>query len=94
MSILVIGGDNLGNIKQKLSDNGFSDIHHISGRKPRDRKIKIPNETDLILVLVDYINHTLMNVIKKESKKYGVQITFSKRSWIDIENNINNCIKV
>lgn len=93
MSILVVGGDNLGNIMQKLLDNGFSDIQHISGRKPGDKKFKIPYETDLVLVLVDFINHALMNAIKKESKKYGVQITFSKRSWVHIENNINNCIK-
>ncbi len=93
MSILVVGGDKLGSIFQKLTENGFSEIQHISGRKPGDKKIKISYETDLVLVLVDFINHSLMNVIKKESKKYGVQITFSKRSWIQIENNIHNYIK-
>jgi hypothetical protein len=93
MSILVIGGDNLESIAHKLSENGFTDIQHISGRKPGDRKIKLSCETDLVLVLVDFIGHTLMNNIKKESKKYGVKITFSKRSWTHIENNIQNCIK-
>lgn len=93
MSILVIGGDKLGNITQKLSESGFSDIQHISGRKYGDRKIKISCNTDLVLVLVDFIEHSLMNIIKKESKKYGVKITFSKRSWVHIENNIQSCIK-
>ena len=93
MSIVVVGGDKIGNIIQKLSENGFSEIQHISGRKPADKKFKISYETDLVLVLVDFINHSLMNTIKKESKKYGVQITFSKRSWIHIANNIHNCIK-
>ena len=92
MSILVIGGDNLGNITQKLSERGFSDIQHISGRKSGDKRFKIPCETDLVLVLIDFIGHGLMNNIKKESKKYGVKITFSKRSWTQIESNIDNCV--
>ena len=31
MSILVIGGDNLGNITDELIRNGFNDIVHITG---------------------------------------------------------------
>jgi hypothetical protein len=93
MSILVVGGDSLGNITEKLTENGFSDIQHVSGRKYGDKKIKLSCETDLVLVLVDFINHSVMNAIKKESKKHGVKITFSKRSWTHIENNIHNCIK-
>jgi len=93
MSILVIGGDKLGNITQELSKRGFSDIQHISGRKSGDKNIKIPCETDLVLVLIDFIGHALMNNIKKESKKHGVKITFSKRSWTHIESNILQCVK-
>lgn len=93
MSILVIGGDKLGNITHKLSENGFSDIQHISGRKYGDRKVKIHCKTDLVLVLIDFVDHALMNIIKKESKKYGIKITFSKRSWTHMENNIRNSIK-
>lgn len=93
MSILVVGGDNLGNITQKLMDTGFSDIYHVSGRKYGDRKFKIPCKTDLVLVLIDYIDHTLMNIIKKESKRQGMNITFSKRSWVHIENNIQSYVR-
>ncbi len=88
MSILIIGGDNLGTITQKLSESGFSSIQHISGRNSGDIKTKISPKTDLVLVLVDFINHALVNIIKKETKKNGVKVTFSKRSWIQIENNI------
>lgn len=93
MSVLVIGGDKLGNITHKLSENGFSDIQHISGRKYGDRKLKVHYKTDLILVLIDFVDHALVNIIKKESKKYGIKITFSKRSWIHMENSIKNNIK-
>ncbi|MBM7870728.1 hypothetical protein JOC70_002222 [Clostridium pascui] len=93
MSILVVGGDKLGSITHKLSENGFSDIQHISGRKYGDRKLKISCKTDLVLVLIDFVDHAMMNIIKKESKKYGIKITFSKRSWIHMESNIKNSIK-
>lgn len=43
MSILVVGGDKIGNIIQKLSENGFSEMQHISGRKPGDKKIWCSN---------------------------------------------------
>lgn len=89
MSVLVVGGDKLGNIEGKLAQNGFSDIFHITGRKRGDRKFKIPNEIDLVLVLVDYIEHPLMNIIKKETRKQGIKLVFSKRAWSHIENKIN-----
>jgi hypothetical protein len=93
MSILLVGGDRLGNITQKLQENGFRDIQHISGRKNGDRKIKISEKTDLVLVLVDYVEHQLTEIIKKESKRCGVKIAFSRRSWVCMENNIQECIK-
>lgn len=89
MSVLVVGGDKLGNIEDKLAQSGFSNIFHITGRKRGDRKIKIPNEIDLVLVLVDYIEHPLMNIIKKETRKQGIKLVFSKRAWSHIENKIN-----
>ncbi|MEW6726513.1 hypothetical protein ACP3TJ_01695 [Desulforudis sp. 1088] len=33
MSILIVGGDRLGNIVRNLHQIGFRDIRHISGRK-------------------------------------------------------------
>lgn len=32
-SILVIGGDRLGNIVDFLEEQGFTNIHHVTGRK-------------------------------------------------------------
>ncbi len=93
MSILVVGGDKLGSITQKLSETGFSEIQHISGRKYGDRKTKIPFNADIVLVLTDFIEHALMRNIKKESKKSGVKLIFSKRSWTHMEYDIKNSIK-
>lgn len=80
-----MGGDRLGGIKEKLNKNGFESIGHISGRKSSDKKVKIPQDTDLILVLVDYVGHSLTESIKKESKRNGIKVAFSKRSWVHME---------
>jgi hypothetical protein len=93
MSILLVGGDRLGGITEKLTKSGFENIEHISGRKNSDKRIKIPQKTDLILVLVDYVGHSLTEFIKKESKRNGIKIAFSKRSWVYMEKAIQECVK-
>ncbi|HBC95509.1 MAG TPA: dihydroorotate dehydrogenase [Clostridium sp.] len=92
MSILVIGGDRLGNIKSKLKENGFNKIGHVSGRKKGDRKIKIPENTDLVLVLTDYIGHNISGIIKNQSKRSDVTIMFCRRSWSSMYKNIESYI--
>lgn len=92
MSILLIGGDRLDSITGKLMESGFENVEHISGRKNRDKKIKISEKTDLVLVLVDYVGHKLAEVAKEESKKSDVKIVFSRRSWACMEKIIQKCI--
>ncbi|MCB2361315.1 DUF2325 domain-containing protein [Clostridium estertheticum] len=93
MSILVIGGDNLGNITEKLKQNGFKDIEHITGRKKDAKNFKIPGHIDLVMVLVDFVGHQLTKIVKEESRRSDVKIAFSKRSWIHMEKKIQECAK-
>lgn len=93
MSVLLIGGDRIESITRKLKENGFNDIEHVSGRKHGNRKLKINPKTDLVLVLVDFVEHNLVEIVKKESKKIGVRVEFSKRSWTSIESSIQQCAK-
>ncbi|WP_026881195.1 DUF2325 domain-containing protein [Clostridium akagii] len=92
MSVLLIGGDRIGSITQKLKENGFDDIQHVTGRKHGNRKIKISPKTDLVLIFVDFVEHNLVEIVKKESKRIGVRVEFSKRSWISMESTIKGCI--
>jgi len=85
MSILIVGGDRLGNIYSNLQNRGFEQINHISGRKTGQLRLQIPGNTDLILVLTDYINHELAQKIKKRAKRDNAKVIFSKRSWPHIE---------
>lgn len=84
MSVLIIGGDHLGNIPLMLKNSGATNIKHISGRNKRHSSFDISCQTDVILVLIDYVNHNYAQIIKEKAKLKGVKILFSRRAWSDI----------
>lgn len=90
MSILVVGGDKLGNIIDNLKESGFQTVNHISGRKKGDLAIDISKNTDVVLILTDYVSHSMINVIKKKNKNCKLNVLYSKRSWLCIENKLKN----
>ncbi len=58
---------------------------HVAGRKNSAcRNFQIPCNTDLVLVLTDFVNHNLMKKAKKEVEKNEIDILYSKRSWSSI----------
>ena len=82
MSMMIIGADHLGKIKDRVKNLGFSDIIHISGRKKSSfRSFKLPVGIDMVLVLTNYVNHSAMEVVKKKAKEKGIDLIFAKRSW-------------
>ncbi|WLR49935.1 DUF2325 domain-containing protein [Bacillus tianshenii] len=83
-NILIIGADRLGNIETNLKDYGFGKITHINGRKVKAVHREIPEQVDIILVLTDFINHNLANVIKSKAKKRNIPTVFARRSWCAI----------
>lgn len=85
MSILVVGGDKIDKITQKLSDKGFDKIEHFDGRKKGQRKFKLPSQMDYILVITDFLNHAMMNQIKKQAKESDIPVIYSKRACYDLE---------
>lgn len=88
-SILIVGGDHLGNIKEKLEHLGYQKILHIKGRRDSDVRLHIPKEVKMILVLTDYVNHNLAKNIKLRAKERELPIVFSRRAWSDIHSLIN-----
>jgi len=80
-TILVVGGDRIGDIENKLKERGVTEIIHVSGRKGSDTKMKIPTSTNLVLVFTDFVNHTLSKHIKNQAKQKNLPIVFCKRSY-------------
>ncbi|MCM3760175.1 DUF2325 domain-containing protein [Alkalihalobacillus oceani] len=87
-SILIVGGDRLGVIPEKLRAFGYTKINHISGRKVKMVKKQIPYETNSILILTDYINHNMLHSIKKQAASQKIPVYFAKRSWSYIEQSL------
>lgn len=87
--VLVIGGDHLGSIGQNLRNIGFTAVKHITGRT--ERRIEIPAGTELVVVLIDYVNHNLARAVKEQAKARQLPIIFARRSWSAICASLQNC---
>ncbi|WP_160691042.1 DUF2325 domain-containing protein [Clostridium sp. C2-6-12] len=85
MRILIVGGDNINMINFHLCEKGFSIVKHISGRKNNHKCAEIPINIDIVIIFIDYVNHKLSEHIKKEAKRLGIKIVYSKRAWSNIE---------
>ncbi|MGE5702488.1 MAG: DUF2325 domain-containing protein [Clostridia bacterium] len=83
-SILVVGGDRLGRIIDLLQGNGYEEIHHITGRKSSQVNVKIPANTNMVLVLTDFVNHNLSTSIKQKAKEQNLPVMFCKRSCAEL----------
>ncbi|WP_129599050.1 DUF2325 domain-containing protein [Anaerophilus nitritogenes] len=91
MTALIVGGDRLGNIPEVLSQQGIHDYIHWAGRKKGMRKKDLPGNIDMIIVLYDFIEHNLVNIIKRESKNLDVPCIFAKRATSDLSKKLAIC---
>lgn len=84
MSVLVVGGDRLGEITAKLKLLGYTDVRHLSGRKKGHFSVDLPCHVDVILVLIDYVSHGLAEKVKEEARGRGIKTVFARRAWSHI----------
>jgi hypothetical protein len=96
MTVTIVGGDHLGGITKGLDKIGVTYIHHLAGRSGQKIRNKIPENTDFIILLYDFVNHNLACKIKKFAGNKGIPIVYAKRSWSSIyqkimESNVRFC---
>ncbi|ODS33091.1 MAG: hypothetical protein SCARUB_01790 [Candidatus Scalindua rubra] len=92
MSVLIVGGDHLGSIPKELKKLGIDDIRHVNGRNRSVIKKGMPMSTDLIIVLYDYVNHNLTDVVKKSARELNIPVIFARRSWSSIYSKLPHCL--
>jgi hypothetical protein len=80
MSVLLIGGDRIEPIRDVLMTRGAKRIDHWDMRKTRAHKRGIPECTECVVMLTDFLNHNAMNHLKKEAKKAKIPVVCAKRS--------------
>ena len=91
MSVMLVGADHLGHIEKNLQTLGIHAIDHVTGRNVSDRKrFKFPLSTTLIVIFIDYINHTTAKNIKQMAKSQGVPLVFANRSWSSLQDKLGD----
>lgn len=78
MAILIVGADRLGNIQKQITSE--NELIHWSGRCKNCSNKCIPKRVSKIVICCDFVNHLLMYSIKKQARKEGVPVIYSKRA--------------
>jgi len=89
MSIVIVGGDRLGNIPDRLSKLGFKEIEHVTGRN--SYKFQLSTDADMVLVMTDFISHNLCENVKCKAKSCDIPVVFCRRSWSCIYKKLDIC---
>jgi len=91
MSIVIVGGDHLGSIEEKLRSMGATELIHFTGRKAKHRNnIRLPRGAAFVIVLTDYVNHVTAVAVKDAAKSMDIPTIFAKRSWSSVEERIRS----
>jgi len=93
MNALIVGGDRITPYRDFLAQRGYAEIHHWSGRNQSDSHRRMPNSTQLIVVLVDYANHSLVRNVKVMAQKNKIPIIFSRRCASQIGTELAQLVK-
>lgn len=80
MSVLIVGGDKITSFTRLLGEVGYQQFHHWSGRKAGDHHQAIPQDTQLILLVIDQVNHGIASKIREQADALALPIIFSPRS--------------
>ena len=58
MTVLIVGGDYIASLKQKITAHGYARIEHWNGRKKGFNKRALPGRTELVVIIYDYVSHS------------------------------------
>jgi hypothetical protein len=73
---LVVGADRLGTIPMRLAEEGVQIIHW-RGRNNSFKTKAIPIDVDMVILYWDFVNHPLMQNVKKQAKARGIPLIFN-----------------
>lgn len=91
MKALLVGADRLGNIPSALQNFGIKEYIHWTGRKKGMRKMDLPNETKMIIIFYDFVEHNITEVIKNKAKQHNIPCVFSKRACSELTKKLYQC---
>jgi len=80
MTVLIVGGDRISSIAKYLASNGYDEINHWNARRNSDTRRFIPQNTKLVVILINYLNHGMAKRVRKDAEQLGLPVLFSKNS--------------
>jgi hypothetical protein len=80
VTALSVGGDYIQTLKRELLAHGLADVKHWDGRQSRLAKRTIPNSASLVVILYDFVSHSVANALKQQANKNGVALVFCRSS--------------
>ena len=89
-SALVVGGDQIDGIKQVLSQHGIDHINHWSGRKVGDGNRVIPQDTKFIVLITNWISHSITHKVKKSAMKRGIKVIYTPNGSAALRNRLHH----
>jgi len=72
MSVLVIGGDKITRLQSLLLSLGATKTHHWDSRRNSTSHKQLPQQTDMIIMLTDFLKHNSMDHFKRQAKKSDI----------------------
>lgn len=72
MSVLVIGGDKITRLQTLLHTLGATKTHHWDSRRNSTSHRSLPLNTDMIIMLTDFLKHNSMDHFKRQAKKSNI----------------------
>lgn len=80
MSVLIVGGDYVESLKRQVAAQGYTEIEHWNGRKKGFLNRSISGHTRLIVMVCDYVNHSLANTLKSKAQRKGIPLIYCRHS--------------
>lgn len=87
-SALIVGGDQIDGIKQVLTNHGITHINHWSGRKVGDSNKIIPHDTKFIVLITNWISHSITHKVKKNAMKRGIKVIYTPNGSTALRNRL------
>jgi len=87
---LIVGGYYVEPLKRLLKDKGIDLIVHWTGDKTNDVRKMIPRKTLLVLILCDFVNHTLARKVKEEAGRMGLPVFCCRSSMGEVRMKLNH----
>jgi hypothetical protein len=87
-SVLIVGGDQVASIKQLLTNHGVDHINHWSGRKAGDSNKVIPQDTKMIVLITNWISHSITHKIKRSALSRGIKVIYTPNGSQALQNRL------